>query len=79
MPISSGTLYSGLFKDLSFEWSPVVDKQPGGTSYLICGLDLPFSPQERICADELPDFGGMQLVDQFSWARRKYLIYERRE
>ena len=30
-------------------------------------------------ADELPAFSGMQLVAQFSWAGRKYLIYERRE
>jgi hypothetical protein len=68
------------FKDLSFEWAPTrASHQPSGTSYLICGLDQPFSPQERICADELPDFSGMQLVDQFSWAGRKYLIYERRE
>jgi hypothetical protein len=68
------------FKDLSFKWSPsVMFKQPRGTSYLICGLDPPFSPEERVCADELPDFSGMQLVEQFSWAGRKYLIYERRE
>jgi hypothetical protein len=68
-----------VFKDLSFEWSPSPSKQPHGTSYLICGLDPPFSPQERVCADELPAFSGMQLVEQFSWAGRKYLIYERRE
>jgi len=69
-----------VFKDLSFQWSPsVMSKQPRGTSYLICGLDPPFSPEERVCADELPAFSDMQLVEQFSWAGRKYLIYERRE
>jgi hypothetical protein len=69
-----------VFKDLSFEWSPSVwfnqDRIPHGTSYLICGLDPPFSPAERVCADELPAFGDMQLVDQFFWAGRKYLVYE---
>jgi hypothetical protein len=69
-----------VFKDLSFEWSPMVMvKQPRGTSYLICGLDPPFSPDERVCSDELPAFGDMQLVEKFSWAGRKYLVYERRE
>jgi hypothetical protein len=69
-----------VFKDLSFKWAPTGKfAQPLGTSYLICGLDPPFSPQERVCADELPAFSGMQLVDQFSWAGRKYLVYERRE
>jgi hypothetical protein len=69
-----------VFKDLSFKWAPAGKfNQPAGTSYLICGLDTPFSPEERVCADELPYFGGMKLVDQFSWAGRKYLIYERRE
>jgi hypothetical protein len=69
-----------VFKDLSFEWSNLgTAKQPPGTTYLICGLDPPFSPVERICADELPDFGEMQLVEEFSWAGRRYLIYERRE
>ena len=68
-----------VFKDLSFEWSPNAFKRPRGTSYLICGLDPPFSPEERVCADELPDFSDMQLVGHFSWADRKYLIYERRE
>ena len=73
-------IFWAVFKDLSFEWSPsVMFKQPRGTSYLICGVDPPFSPEERVCADELPDFSGMQLVEQFSWAGRKYLIYERRE
>ena len=68
-----------VFKDLAFEWVPSVRfKQPRGTSYLICGLDQPFSPEERVCADELPAFSGMQLVGQFSWADRKYLVYERR-
>jgi hypothetical protein len=69
-----------VFKDLAFEWAPTGKfKQPRGTSYLICGLDPPFSPEERVCADELPAFSDMQLVDQFSWAGRKYLVYERRE
>jgi hypothetical protein len=39
-----------VFKDLSFEWSPSFwfnqRSMPRGTSYLICGLDPPFSPQE---------------------------------
>ena len=69
-----------VFKDLSFQWSPsVMFKQPRGTSYLICGLDQPFSPEERVCADELSAFSSMQLVDRFSWAGRNYLIYERRD
>jgi hypothetical protein len=69
-----------VFKDLSFEWAPTGKfKQPRGISYLICGLDPPFIREEHVCADELPAFGGTQLVDQFSWAGRKYLIYERGE
>jgi hypothetical protein len=73
-----------VFKDLAFEWSPSVwyNKRPipPGTIYLICGLDPPFFfPHERVCADELPAFGDMQVVGQFSWAGRKYLVYERRE
>ena len=69
-----------VFKDLSFEWAPTGKyNQPPGTSYLICGLDPPFSPEERVCPDELPAFSGMQLVEQFSWAGQKYLIYGRRE
>jgi hypothetical protein len=69
-----------VFKDLSFKWTPAARyNQPSGTSYLICGLDPPFSPEERVCADELPYFEGMQLVERFSWAGRKYLIYERAE
>jgi hypothetical protein len=69
-----------VFKDLSFEWSSTGNfKQPRGTSYLICGLDPPFIREEHVCADELAAFGDMQLVDQFSWAGRKYLIYERGE
>jgi hypothetical protein len=68
-----------VFKDLSFRWAPAAKfNQPPGTSYLICGLDRPFSPEERVCADELPSFSGMQLVDRFSWAGRTYMIYERR-
>jgi hypothetical protein len=72
-----------VFKDLSFEWSPSFwfnqQSMPRGTNYLICGLDRPFSPQELVCADELLVFSDMQLVKQFSWAGRDYLIYERRE
>jgi hypothetical protein len=69
-----------VFKDLSFKWAPAARyNPPSGTSYLICGLDPPFSPEERVCADELPHFSGMQLVDRFSWVDRKYLIYERIE
>jgi hypothetical protein len=69
-----------VFKDLSFQWSPTGKfNQLRGASYLICGLDPPFSPEERVCADELPAFNDMQLVEQFSWAGRRYLIYERRE
>ena len=69
-----------VFKDLSFEWAPThTFEQPPGTSYLICGVEPPFSPNERVCADELPAFSGMRLVDQFSWTGRKYLVYERRE
>jgi hypothetical protein len=72
-----------VFKDLSFAWSPSVwnnqRRIPNGTIYLICGLDPPFSPVERVCADELPAFSDMQIVEQFSWAGRKYLVYERRE
>ena len=48
-----------VFKDLSFEWAPsgcTTTPHPPGTSYLICGLDPPFSPEERVCADELPAF-----------------------
>jgi len=72
-----------VFKDLSFEWSPSFwfnqRLMPRGTSYLICGLDPPFSPQELVCADELVIFSDMQLVEKFSWAGRDYLIYEWRE
>ena len=69
-----------VFKDLSFEWAPTGKfNQPRGVSYLICGLDPPFIREEHVCGDELPAFSGMQLVDQFSWAGRKYLIYERGE
>lgn len=51
---------------------------PRGTIYLICGLDRPFYPFEHSCADELPALGERRLVGQFSWAARKYQIYERR-
>jgi hypothetical protein len=78
--IFGDSIFWPMFKDLSFEWSPsVMSKQPRGTSYLICGLDPPFFAFEHVCADELPAFSGMQFVEQFSWAGRKYLIYERRE
>jgi hypothetical protein len=73
-------IFWSVFKDLSFEWAPtVMFKPPRGTAYLICGLDPPFVKIEHVCADELPAFGDVQLVGQFSWAGRKYLIYERRE
>ena len=70
-----------VFKDLSFEWAPLSlhGPIPRGTIYLICSLDRPFFPFEHVCADELPAFSDMQLVEQFSWAGRNYLIYERRE
>jgi hypothetical protein len=71
-----------VFKDLSFEWSPsILHHLRGiarGTIYLICGLEPPFSPEESVCAEALPTFSDMQLVAQFSWAGRNYLIYERR-
>ena len=76
--IFGDSIFWPVFKDLSFQWAPSVSKQPPGTSYLICGLDPPFFTFEHVCADELPAFSGMQLVEQFSWAGRKYLIYERR-
>jgi len=78
--IFGDSIFWPVFKDLSFQWSPTGKfNQPRGTSYLICGLDPPFFTFEHVCADELPAFSGMQLVEQFSWAGRKYLIYERRE
>ena len=81
--IFGDSIFWPVFKDLSFEWSPsVLDNQrpiPRGTIYLICGLDRPFFPFEHVCADELPTFSGMQLADEFSWAARRYQIYERRE
>jgi hypothetical protein len=39
----------------------------------------PFRPYEHVCAAEVPAFSGMQLLEKFSWAGRKYLVYERRE
>jgi hypothetical protein len=77
--IFGDSIFWPVFKDLSFQWAPSMSKQPRGTSYLICGLDPPFFTFEYVCADELPAFSDMQLVDQFSWAGRKYLIYEQRE
>ena len=76
-------LFWPVFKDLSFEWTTSILRHlqpiPRGTIYLICGLDPPFSPDETACAGVLPTFPGMRLIEQFSWADRKYLIYERRE
>jgi hypothetical protein len=79
--IFGDSIFWPVFKDLSFEWSPHVlhGSIPPGTIYLICGLDRPFFPFEHVCADELPAFSDMQFVEQFSWAGRKYLIYERRD
>jgi hypothetical protein len=78
--IFGDSIFWPVFKDLSFEWTPsVMSKQPPGTSYLICGLEPPFFTFEHVCADELPAFSDMQLVEQFSWVGRRYLIYERRE
>jgi hypothetical protein len=81
--IFGDSIFWPVFRDLSFEWSPSVwyyqRRIPNGTIYLICGLDPPFFPFERVCADELPTFSDMELVEQFSWAGRKYLVYERRE
>ena len=78
--IFGDSIFWPVFKDLSFVWTPSAlrDPQriPPGTSYLICGLDPPFHTFERVCGDNLPAFSGMQLVDQFSWSDRKYLIYE---
>jgi hypothetical protein len=70
-----------VFKDLSFQWTPsILHHLRGvarGTIYLICGLERP-NPQESVCAEALPMFSDIQLVAQFSWAGRTYLIYERR-
>jgi hypothetical protein len=55
-----------VFKDLSFARAPsAMFKQSHGTSYLICSLDPSFSTFEYACADELPAFGDMDLVEQF--------------
>jgi hypothetical protein len=77
--IFGDAIFWPVFKDLSFEWSPQIlhGPIPPGTIYLICGLDRPFFPFEHVCADELPAFSDIQLVEQFSWAGRRYLIYER--
>jgi hypothetical protein len=81
--IFGDSIFWPVFKDLSFEWAPSAlynpERIPRGTIYLICGLDPPFFTFEHVCADELPAFSDMRLVNQFSWAGRKYLIYERRE
>jgi hypothetical protein len=80
--IFGDSIFWPVFKDLSFKWSPPVlynpQRIPRGTIYLICGLDPPFFSFEHVCADELPAIGDMQLVEQFSWAGRRYLVYERR-
>jgi hypothetical protein len=72
-----------VFKDLPFQWTPWVmyraQSIPRSTIYLICGLDRPFFTFEHVCADELPAFGDMQLINQFSWASRTYLVYESRK
>ena len=79
--IFGDSMFWPVFKDLSFEWTPSVlynpQRVPHGTIYLICGLDPPFFTFEHVCADELQAFSGMQLAVQFSWAGRKYLVYER--
>jgi hypothetical protein len=71
-----------VFKDLSFRWSVLILHHarplPADLIYLICGIDLPFSPEESVCTDALPTFGDMQLIGHFSWADRRYLVYERR-
>jgi hypothetical protein len=77
--IFGDSIFWPVFKDLSFQWAPSISKQPPGTSYLICGLDPPFFTFEHVCADELPAFSDMQLVEQFSWAGRRYRVYEHRE
>ncbi len=81
--IFGDSIFWPVFKDLSFQWTPSVmyepQRIPRGTSYLICGLDPPFFTFEHTCAQELPAFDLIQLIEQFSWASRKYLIYERRE
>jgi len=79
--IFGDSIFWPVFKDLSFRWSPthMSAEQPPGTSYLICGLDPPFFSFEHTCADELPAFSDMQLVEQFSWVGRRYLVYEHRE
>ncbi|MBV8071489.1 MAG: hypothetical protein JO270_16390, partial [Acidobacteriaceae bacterium] len=76
--IFGDSIFWPVFKDVSFQWAPSMSKQPRGTSYLICGLDPPFFTYEHVCADELLDFSDMHLFEQFSWADRKYLIYEHR-
>jgi hypothetical protein len=81
--IFGDSIFWPVFKDLSFQWTPSVmyepERIPCGTIYLICGLDPPFFTFEHVCADELPAFGDVQLIKQFSWVGRKYLIYKRRE
>ena len=77
--IFGDSIFWPVLKDLSFQWAPSMAEQPLGASYLICSLDPPFFTFEHTCDDELSSFSGMKLVEQFSWAGRKYLIFERRE
>jgi hypothetical protein len=77
--IFGDSIFWPVFKDLSFQWTPSMSKQPSGTSYLLCGIDPPFFTFEKVCADALPAFNDMQLVSLFSWAGRRYRIYEQRE
>jgi hypothetical protein len=80
--IFGDSIFWPVFKDLSFKWSATLFNShtiPPGTIYLICGRASPFYSFEHRCADELPVRGDMQQIDQFSWAGRKYLIYEQRK
>jgi hypothetical protein len=81
--IFGDSIFWPVFKDLSFRWPPAImyepQRIPRGTIYLICGVDPPFFTLEHACANDLPAFGDMQLIEEFSWARRKYRIYERCE
>jgi hypothetical protein len=78
--IFGDSMFWPVFKDLSFQWSPTATfNQARGRSYLVCGLDPPFFTFEYACADELWAFSGMQLIEEFAWAGRKYQVYERRE
>jgi hypothetical protein len=80
--IFGDSIFWPVFKGLAFQWSVTALSNPqaipSGTIYLICGQDPPFYTFEHRCADELPALKGAQLVKEFSWAGRKYRIYERR-